>query len=109
MTPLLLLFSILAADTSTATASVSSAPQYAELDSGDLSLEHLDLENSDLDDLLAGDSPSLNLYGFLDFSFTQTLTEKHSVLAAFLGQSSFAVGTFNLYLRGDISRRWRSL
>lgn len=57
---------------------------------------------------LDGGLPSLEVYGFADFGFQKILAEQ--TLGDFLGRdASFAVGNFNLYLRGLLAPGWESL
>jgi hypothetical protein len=52
------------------------------------------------------EGPSLNLYGFLDFTYSQQLGTESAIVTWF---PSFAVGNFNLYLSSEFGSNWRSL
>jgi hypothetical protein len=54
----------------------------------------------------AVDGPSLNLYGFLDFTYAQQLGSESAIVTWF---PSFAIGNFNLYLSSELGSNWRSL
>ncbi len=55
-------------------------------------------------------TPSLQLYGFADFSFYKMFTAPRSTLGAIVAtKPSFAVGNLNLYLSGDLGEGWESL
>lgn len=55
------------------------------------------------------DSPSLDLYGFVDFTYTKNLDKSDVIYDKFPGYGSFAVGNINLYAASNLSRNWRSL
>jgi hypothetical protein len=52
------------------------------------------------------DGSTLNLYGFLDFTYSQQIGTKSAIVTWF---PSFAVGNFNLYLASQFGPNWRSL
>jgi hypothetical protein len=54
---------------------------------------------------------ALRLYGFADFTFTTSMMRDRSFVAVVSNnnQSTFAIGSFNLYLAKNLSPRWRSL
>lgn len=55
------------------------------------------------------DAPSLDLYGFIDFTYTKNLDGPDSPYSKFPAYGTFAVGNLNLYAASNLSRNWRSL
>lgn len=55
------------------------------------------------------DRPSVDLYGFVDFTYTKNLDRSDVPYDKFPHFGSFAVGNVNLYAASQLSRNWRSL
>jgi hypothetical protein len=55
------------------------------------------------------DVVKINIYGYADFSYTKTIADRRSLIGDYVESDSFAVGSFNLYLRTDLSESWRTL
>lgn len=53
--------------------------------------------------------PKLDLYGFIDFTYSQNLSRGDSPFDTFPHFGSFAVGNINLYAAGDLGGGFRSL
>jgi hypothetical protein len=57
----------------------------------------------------ASDTPKLELYGFIDFTYTKNLDGPDVPYDKFPHFGSFAVGNINLYAASDLTHGWRSL
>lgn len=55
------------------------------------------------------DAPKLDLYGFVDFTYTKNLDGSDVPYDKFPHFGSFAVGNINLYAASNLTRGWRSL
>ncbi len=55
------------------------------------------------------DGPALELYGFVDFTYTKNLDGPDVPYDKFPAFGTFAVGNVNLYAASTLSRQWRSL
>ncbi len=53
--------------------------------------------------------PKLDLYGFIDFTYSQNVMPRGSPFDKIPHYGSFAVGNVNLYASGELSARFRSL
>ena len=58
---------------------------------------------------VTSDSPKLDLYGFIDFTYTKNLDGSDVPYDHFPQFGSFAVGNINLYAASNLTRNWRSL
>ena len=88
------------------------APAPAPAPAGGLPETSAESFNADAStSMLVGDEgPKLELYGFADFSYLQTLGKKTNILRQYVGaHPSFYVGHLNLYLASTLGENWRSL
>lgn len=82
----------------------------AELTEADVLAELQGVEMDLLADDVVGEKFGLKFYGFADFQLFHFLMDRDNPwFILFDNASSFAVGNINLYMDGQISRRWRSL
>jgi hypothetical protein len=85
------------------TAHDASAPPAPARDGAATLAAEAALDTTETDALSA---PTLDLYGFADFSFTTQVGERSAIGPT---RPTFAVGNLNLYLSSQLSQSWRSL